>query len=100
MTEPIRIGIVGAGRIVAAEHVPRFRAIDGVELVGVANQSTDSTRRAAATLEIDRAYDSWESLVGDPAVDAVLVGAWPVLHAPVTIVERPNSSSLTEPLHR
>ena len=39
MTEPIRIGIVGAGRIVAAEHVPRFRAIDGVELVGVANRS-------------------------------------------------------------
>ena len=42
MTEPIRIGIVGAGRIVAAEHVPRFRAIDGVELVGVANRSEES----------------------------------------------------------
>ena len=50
MTQPVRIGIVGAGRIVAAEHVPRFRAIDGVELVGVANRSEDSGRRAADAL--------------------------------------------------
>jgi predicted dehydrogenase len=85
MTGPIRIGIVGAGRIVASEHVPRFRAIDGVELVGVANRSEDSARRAAAALGLDRAYPSWQALVADPDLDAVLVGAWPVLHAPVTI---------------
>jgi predicted dehydrogenase len=83
--EPIRIGIVGAGRIVAAEHVPRFRAIDGVELVGVANRSEESARRAADALGVERAYPSWEALVADPAIDAVLVGAWPILHAPVTI---------------
>src|SRR6478672_2018777 len=85
MTDPIRIGIVGAGRIVAAEHVPRFRAIDDVELVGVANRSEESSRRAADELGLPRAYASWQSLVADPDVDAVLVGAWPVLHAPVTI---------------
>jgi predicted dehydrogenase len=85
MTEPIRIGIVGAGRIVAAEHVPRFRAIDGVELVGVANRSEESARRAAETLGLDRAYPSWQALLADPDIDAVLVGAWPILHAPVTI---------------
>jgi predicted dehydrogenase len=85
VTEPIRIGIVGAGRIVAAEHVPRFRAIDGVELVGVANRSEGSARRAADTLGLARAYPSWQALVADPLLDAVLVGAWPVLHAPVTI---------------
>ena len=85
MTEPIRIGIVGAGRIVAAEHVPRFRAIDGVELVGVANRSEESARRAADELGLPRAYPSWQALVADPDLDAVLVGAWPILHAPVTI---------------
>jgi predicted dehydrogenase len=85
VTEPIRIGIVGAGRIVAAEHVPRFRAIDGVELVGVANRSEDSARRAAQSLGLNRAYPSWQALLADPDIDAVLVGAWPILHAPVTI---------------
>jgi predicted dehydrogenase len=85
MTEPIRIGIVGAGRIVAAEHVPRFRAIEGVELVGVANRSEDSSRRAADELELPRAYSSWQEVIEDPDLDAVLVGAWPVLHAPVAM---------------
>lgn len=85
MSESLRIGIVGAGRIVRAEHVPRFRAIDGVSLVGVANGSPESSRRAADELAIERAYDDWRDLVADPAIDAVLVGAWPVLHAPVTI---------------
>ncbi len=85
MSEPIRIGIVGAGRIVEAEHVPRFRAIAGVELVGVANRSEASSRAAAEWLGLPRAYSSWQTLVADPAIDAVVVGAWPVFHAPVTI---------------
>jgi predicted dehydrogenase len=85
MSQPIRIGIVGAGGIVRAEHVPRFRAIEGVELVAVANRSAESSRRAAQELGIPRAADDWRSLVEDPGVDAVLVGAWPYLHAPVTI---------------
>lgn len=85
MTEPIRIGIVGAGRIVRAEHVPRFRAIDGVELVGVANQTPESSRRAADELGLDRVYPHWRDLIEDPGIDAVLIGAWPILHAPVAI---------------
>ena len=85
MTTPIRIGIVGAGRIVQAEHIPRFRAIDGVELVGVANSSPGSSRRAADELDLGRAYDDWHDLVADPDIDAVMVGAWPILHAPVSI---------------
>ncbi|MBA2299798.1 MAG: Gfo/Idh/MocA family oxidoreductase [Chloroflexi bacterium] len=85
MTDPIRIGIVGAGRIVRAEHAPRFQAIDGVALVGVANRSPESSRRAADELGLSRAYADWHELIDDPAIDAVLVGAWPVLHAPVTI---------------
>lgn len=84
MSRPIRIGIVGAGGIVRAEHVPRFRAIEGVELTAVANRSPESSRRAAAELGIERACEDWRALVADPEIDAVLVGAWPYLHAPVT----------------
>ena len=85
MNGPIRIGIVGAGKIVRAEHVPRFRAIDGVELVAVANRSHASSRRAATDLGIGRWLDDWGALVADPGIDAVLVGAWPYLHEAVTI---------------
>jgi predicted dehydrogenase len=83
MTRPIRIGIVGAGKIVQAEHIPRFRAIEGVELVAVANRTADSSRRAATELGIRRSFDDWHALIADPEIDAVLVGAWPYLHGPV-----------------
>lgn len=81
----IRIGIVGAGGIVRTEHVPRFRAIDGVGLVAVANRTPASSDRAADELGIGRSFHDWHALVADPEIDAVLVGAWPYLHAPVVI---------------
>ena len=85
MRKPIRIGIVGSGKIVRAEHIPRFRAIEGVEIVAVANRTPDSSRHSAAELGIPRSFDDWRALVADPEIDAVLVGAWPYLHASVTI---------------
>ena len=81
----IRIGIAGAGKIVRDEHVPRFRAIDGVEIVGVANRTTESSERAARELGLARAYRDWGELVEDPEIDAVMVGTWPYLHAPITV---------------
>jgi predicted dehydrogenase len=85
MTGRIGIGLVGAGGIARARHVPGFRALPGVEIVGVVNRSPDSTARAAAELAIPRTYAYWEALVADPEVDAVVVAAWPYLHAPVAI---------------
>jgi predicted dehydrogenase len=85
VTDRIRLGIVGAGRIVRSEHVPKFRAIPGVELVAVSNRTRESSELAASELGIARSIEDWRSLVADPDIDAVLVGAWPYLHAPVTI---------------
>ena len=85
MTETIRVGLVGAGGIARSRHVPGFRAIEGVEVSGVVASSPASTRRAADELAIPNAYPTWEALVADPAIDAVVIATWPNLHAPVTI---------------
>ena len=85
MADPIRIAIAGAGSIVRAEHIPRFRAIDGVELVGVANRTYASSKRAAEELGLERAYRDWGELVEDPDIDAILIGTWPYLHAPIAV---------------
>ncbi|MFH0750657.1 MAG: Gfo/Idh/MocA family oxidoreductase, partial [Chloroflexota bacterium] len=85
MTERIGVGLVGAGGIARARHVPGFRALPGVEIIGVVNRTLDSTARAAAELGIPRAYVGWEALVADPDVDAVVVATWPYLHAPIAI---------------
>src|SRR5262245_37794146 len=85
VSDRVRIGIAGGGKIVASEHVPRFRAIDGVELVAVANQTYESSQRAAAAMGISRAMRHWAELIDDADIDAILIGTWPYLHAQIAI---------------
>ena len=81
----VRIGIVGAGEITRTRHLPGFRRIRGVSVVGVCNRRRESARRIAREFNIPRVYGNWEELVADPNVDAVVIGAWPYLHGPVTL---------------
>ena len=41
--------------------------------------------RIASEFDIPKVHGSWEDLVSDPSVDAVVIGAWPYLHCPVTL---------------
>src|SRR5207247_1493672 len=52
----IGIGMVGAGSIARARHVPGFKAIPGVELVGVVNRTPESSKAAARELGFARTY--------------------------------------------
>src|SRR5262245_16622764 len=83
--ERLGIGMVGAGQIARDRHVPGFRRIPGVELVGVVNRSPESSRRAAEEHGFRRTYAHWRDLLADGDVDAVVIGTWPYLHAPITL---------------
>src|SRR5581483_6905651 len=85
MAEPLRVGLVGAGGNTRTRHIPGLRAVSGVEIVAVCNRRPQSTAAAARAFGIPRTFDRWEDLVADPGVDAVVVGAWPYLHCPVTL---------------
>jgi predicted dehydrogenase len=81
----IRIGIVGAGQITRARHFPGFKALPGVRIMAVCNRHRESSRKVASEFDIPKVHGSWEELVSDPDVDAVVIGAWPYLHCPVTL---------------
>jgi predicted dehydrogenase len=81
----IRIGIVGAGEITRSRHLPGFRAIPGVRITAVCNRRRETATRVAREFEIPKVYNNWEDLVADSDVDAVVIGAWPYLHCPVTL---------------
>ena len=81
----LRIGIVGAGANTRLRHLPGFQAIDGVEVLAVANRSRESGERVAADFGVPRVFDRWQDLVASDDVDAVCIGTWPYLHAPVTL---------------
>jgi predicted dehydrogenase len=83
--QPVRVGLVGAGQNTRTRHIPGFRAIPGVQIVGVANRTLRSGELVAAEFGIPLVYDQWQELVRADDVDAVCIGTWPSMHCPVTI---------------
>ncbi len=53
--------------------------------MGVCNRHRDSGARVAREYDIPRVYANWEELIHDREIDAVVIGAWPYLHCPVTL---------------
>lgn len=76
----LKAAIVGSG-FVAAVHVEALRGI-GVEVVGVVGSSPAKARAAAVALRIPRAYDSFEQMLGDDAVDVVHLTSPNAFHYP------------------
>ena len=81
----IRVGIIGAGANTRSRHIPGLRTQNSVEIVGVANRSEESSRKAARELDIAKVYADWTAVVADPAIDAVCIGTWPYMHAQMVI---------------
>src|SRR5438477_559713 len=81
----LKVGIIGAGANTKSRHIPGLRAVPDVEIVAVCNRRPESTREAAREFGIPRTFDNWQDLVGDPAIDAVVIGTWPYLHEPITL---------------
>ncbi|WP_269539610.1 Gfo/Idh/MocA family protein [Cerasicoccus fimbriatus] len=85
MANPLRIGIIGAGGNTRSKHIPGFQAIDGVEVVTIANRTPESAQRVADEFGVPRISKRWQDVIADDAVDAVCIGTWPYLHAEATI---------------
>ncbi|MCA8985713.1 MAG: Gfo/Idh/MocA family oxidoreductase [Planctomycetaceae bacterium] len=84
MSKNIRLGFVGAGQNTRRKHLPGFQQLAGVELAGVCNARDESTQRVAREFGISQTYGTWQDLVADERIDAVVIGTWPNLHCEVT----------------
>jgi len=82
---PLRVGVIGAGANTRTKHIPGLQTIDGVEVVAVCNRSRESGQRVADKLGIPRVMADWQALIGDPAIDAVVIGTWPYMHRLLTV---------------
>jgi predicted dehydrogenase len=80
----IRVGLVGTGRIAGFVHVPSLRLLpDLCEVTAVASRDAGRAKAFAEQWHIPRVHDSWEALVGDPELDAVVVCPPSDLNPPV-----------------
>ncbi|SVC83048.1 uncharacterized protein METZ01_LOCUS335902, partial [marine metagenome] len=81
----ISVGVIGAGANTKLLHIPNLQAIKGVEVVAVANRTLQSSRKVAKNFGIPTVFENWEDIIFHDSIDAVCIGTWPYMHAPMTI---------------
>ncbi len=82
MSEPIRIGIIGAGAIVQVAHLPVLKKIKGVEITGLCDTDLPKARALAERFGIPNVSDDIEDLLRAEDADALLICTPNHLHEP------------------
>src|SRR5882757_11410904 len=82
----LRIGIVGAGSIVRARHLPALKKHPDVEIVAVSNSTYESSEKFCRN-ELPQATPmrNWPDLLAIPDLDIIWIGTPPYMHSAVTI---------------
>ena len=83
--EKIRVGVIGAGGNTRKFHIPNLQAQPEGEGVSVANRTPESGARVAEEFGIAEVAPSWQDIIEDESLDAICIGTWPYMHAPLTI---------------
>jgi predicted dehydrogenase len=108
LSEQLRIGVIGCGRM-GAFHVRNYTGLDCARLVAVADPDEASRRRAIGDAKVAE-YANWRDLIefGSGELDAVSIACPSELHATVAIealaaglhvlVEKPIATTLPDAL--
>ncbi len=80
----LKIGIIGAGKIVRVRHLPETQSCPGAE-VGAVCDVVESRAKEMAEEYHCKAFTDYRDLVQDPNLDAVIVAATNTTHAEMTI---------------
>ena len=82
MTEPVRIGVVGAGAIAQLTHLPLLSRMRGAKLVAVCDNDRAKARALADRFDIEDAYNDIEDLLDAAELQAVVIATPNHLHEP------------------
>jgi predicted dehydrogenase len=70
----IRVGLIGTGRIAGFVHLPSLRLLPELcEVTAVASRDAHKAKAFAEQWGVPRVHETWDALVADPDIDAVVV---------------------------
>jgi predicted dehydrogenase len=85
MTDPLRIGVLGAGQIAQAAHLEACRKASNAELYALCDATEDLLEPVAAAHQPRVTYSDYDRMLADPAVDAVIVAVADQFHVPMAL---------------
>ncbi|MBU6400078.1 MAG: Gfo/Idh/MocA family oxidoreductase [Verrucomicrobia bacterium] len=105
-TRLLRIGVLGCGNIAQIAHFDAIRKARNAELYAICDLADDLRDRMTAIHSPGVAYRHFEELLGDPRVEAVVLGVADQFHVPLAkqalaagkhvLVEKPLGVSIEE----
>jgi len=85
MTEQINWGILGCARIARRAVIAAIQRSKQARLGAIASRDREKAERWRAEFDIPRAYDNYDQLLADPAIEAVYIPLPNELHKPWTL---------------
>jgi predicted dehydrogenase len=106
MNEPVRVALIGCGRIAQVAHLPALEKANGIQLVAVSDPNKDVLHAVARRYDVPQAYSDQSQVLADDSIEAVLVAAPDRFHYSITaaalnagkhvLVEKPLASTVEE----
>src|SRR6478735_6946716 len=82
MTDPVRIGVVGAGAIAQLTHLPVLSKMRGATLVAICDNDRPKARALADRFDIPDVYTDIEDLLEGDGLQAIVIATPNHLHEP------------------
>ncbi len=82
MTEPVRIGLVGAGAIAQVTHLPVLSKMRGAKLVAICDNDRPKARALADRFDVRDVFTDIEELLEDEELQALVIATPNHLHEP------------------
>lgn len=80
----VNIGVIGCGKIAQVRHLPEYAAHKNAKVYGLYDINQQRTAELAQQYGA-KAFDSYQALLADPAIDAVSVCTANLAHCEVTV---------------
>ena len=82
MSEPIRLGIIGAGAIVQVAHLPVLKRLKGIEVAAICDTDLPKARALAERYQVPGVFDDLQDLLAHESLDALLLCTPNHMHEP------------------
>ncbi|GAA4726548.1 Gfo/Idh/MocA family protein [Brevibacillus fulvus] len=86
MSEKIRVGVIGCGKIAQWRHIPEYQENPLAELVAVSDIDLARAQSIAAAWQIPRAYADYRQILDSPDIDAVSICTPNATHAEIGLL--------------
>jgi predicted dehydrogenase len=85
VTAKLNVGVLGCGPIAQAGHFESCTKAKNARLHAICDVAEDLRQRMAATHAPEKSYASYDEMLADPALDAVIIATSDAFHVPASI---------------